>query len=257
MSLRTRTMSIAGALAITAVAAVAQAAPQAEDEELPACPPGQEMAPAPAPRATRPATPPPAYEQGYEQQPAPPSPAAYQPRRRNRIFAPGAVSFMTGAGPANYFGRAVNDGKAFDVGAAWDARFVFGTSSVIALEAGYLGSTNTIDVAGENGYINSNGIDGTLRLQLPFRFQPYIFGGVGWNHMSINNADNPQVTRVFRTSDDQVVIPAGAGFTGYVTRHATVDLRGTYRLMPNQDIVINSDRAIHQWMAQARLGYTF
>lgn len=253
MSLRTRTMSIASALALSAVAAAAQAAPQNE-EELPACPPGQEMAPAP-----RPAPPPPPqaqYEQPYEQ---PPPPAYRAPRKRSRIFAPGSVGFLLGGGVTDYFGSSVNGGRDIDPGATWDARFVFGTSSAIALEAGYIGSVNQIEVpTGKDGQINSNGLDGTLRLQLPFRVQPYIFAGVGWNHMTIDNGNaNPQVTRVFRQTDDQVVIPAGGGISGYVGRHATIDVRGTYRLIPNQEIVIQSDRALHQWMAQARVGYVF
>jgi hypothetical protein len=256
-------MSIVGALAIT-VTGVAFAAPQAAEDELPSCPPGQEMTPPPAATqttttttTTTQTTPPPAT---YETAPAPaPAPAPYVSRwRRNRIFAPGAVSFMLGGGVTDYFGRSVNGGGNIDPGATWDARFVFGTSSVIALEAGYLGSVNQVQVTGKDGQINSNGLDTSLRLQLPTRVQPYIFAGVGWNHMTLDNGDaNPQVTRQFRQKDDQFVVPAGAGLTGYVGRHLSLDVRGTYRLIPNQEIVIGSDRALHQWMAQARVGYVF
>jgi hypothetical protein len=183
-------------------------------------------------------------------------------RRHNIVFAPGEVSIATGAGPANYFGSALT--ASTDVGAAWDARATFGTHSILALEAGYVGSLNNIDVpSGTNvGRISSNGLDGTLRVQLPYRFQPYIFAGVGWNFMHVDNGNaNPNVTSQFNSeSNNQVTIPAGGGFAGYIG-HVTLDLRGTYRLIPDNDITITAVNdnhvALHQWYAQARVGYAF
>lgn len=257
------------ALAALTVTAAAHATPQAAEEpsttieapSTPACEPGTTRA---APEEVPPMQPAPAPTAYGEPAPAPaePTPAPEARRRReNRIFAPQSIAFVTGAGVSDYFGNSltVSGGQGLvDPGAAWDARFVFGTRSIIALEAGYIGAVNRVDVAGKNGNINSNGIDGTLRLQLPYRVQPYAFAGVGWNHMTLDNGDaNPQVTQRFREDDDQVTIPAGAGISGYLGRHATVDVRGTYRLIPDNDITVMSDQALHQWIAQARVGYVF
>jgi opacity protein-like surface antigen len=182
----------------------------------------------------------------------PPAPAA---KSHVKVFAPGEVSVTTGAGPTNYFGSS-NTMKT-DVGAGWDVRATFGTHSIIALEGAYMGATNTVEVGGlHNGNINSNGIDTDFRLQLPTRVQPYMFGGVGWNYMTLNNATiapNQKVT------DNQFTIPAGAGVSAYVFNHATLDLRGTYRYLGGNELTtIGADHtASHQWIAQARFGYAF
>jgi opacity protein-like surface antigen len=93
-------------------------------------------------------------------------------------------------------------------------------------------------------------------LQLPTRIQPYIFGGVGYNHMSVKIDNNP--TLVLRqTEDNQVAIPAGGGVSAYATKHFTVDVRGTYRYIPDNEVTAMNTSALHQWLAQARVGYTF
>jgi hypothetical protein len=228
------------------------APPEVSPEETPIAPPP--VAPSVDPRSPYPS--PCCVEQ------APPpccaAPARHARRHhRSRIFAPGAVSLMTGGGVGEYFGRGMAFGD-IEPGAAWDARLVIGTSSVLAIEAGYQGSTNKIDITGSTAYLNSNGIDGALRLQLPFRVQPYVFGGVGWNHMSVSSDPaDPVIAGRLRGSDEQLVFPAGGGLALYAGRHATVDLRGSYRLITRSDIQVDSPANFHQWIAQARVGYTF
>jgi hypothetical protein len=247
MSLRAlkRWFTFLAGIATLATAAVVTAAPQESGQELPPCTQENEALP-PCPGKPQAEVPPPEV---------PPKPH----RRHNRIFAPSEISLTSGAGVADYFGRALTAHT--DTGASWDARATFGAHSIIALEAGYIGSVNQIDVSsGQVGHVNSNGLDGTLRLQLPFKVQPYVFGGVGWNHMTVDNGNaNPNITSQFvRETDDQVTIPAGAGF-GYVGRHATFDVRGTYRLIPDNNITVmsNGGSGLHQWIAQARIGYVF
>jgi hypothetical protein len=215
--------------------------------------------------------PPPASESGADEQPpaqslppcppkqvaAAPTPAPAPEHRHNRVFAPQEVSVTTGAGPANYFGSALNG--TVDVGAGWDARVTFGARSVIALEAGYVGGTNNVDVQGttNHGRLSSNGLDGDLRLQVPTVVEPYVFGGVGYNHMSLSGTSNVSNAGTLSTSDDQVTVPAGGGVTGYIGKHATVDLRGTYRFIPDNGLTQMASGHLHQWVAQARVGYTF
>jgi hypothetical protein len=222
-------------------------------EKLPPCPtPSTAQAPETAPPEAT-AQPAPAPEPMV----APVAPAHH--RKHNVVFAPQEVSLVTGAGVGNYFGKA--SPGALNTGATWDARATFGAHSIIALEAGYVGGINQIDVPGEtNSHLNSNGLDGDFRLQLPYRFQPYIFSGVGYNHMTLDNTSgNQTVAGTVRTVDDQVTIPAGAGFAAYLgrNRHATLDLRGTYRYIPDNGITVMQTDSLHQWTAQARVGYTF
>jgi opacity protein-like surface antigen len=177
--------------------------------------------------------------------------------RHSRIFAPQEVSLVTGAGPSNYFGSPLT--MRTDTGAAWDARLIFGAHSIMAIEAGYAGASNTVEMGTEQhvGQITSNGLDGTFRLQLPTRVQPYIFGGFGYNHMSVNREGNIATVAEFNHSDNQFTVPAGGGLSAYIGSHATLDLRGTYRMIGNNDITVNDQHALHQWTAQARIGYTF
>jgi hypothetical protein len=188
------------------------------------------------------------------------TPAPVQKQRRHSlIFAPEQVSLTTGAGPANYFGTSHTTDS--DVGVSWDARVTFGAHSIIALEAGYVGAINNIDVAqsaggGTRGHMSSEGFDTDFRLQLPMRVQPYIFSGVGYNHLSVSRDNNPSLVLI-NTGDDQVTIPAGGGLTGYLGRHATLDLRGTYRFIPDNQVSAISNGNLHQWVASARIGYTF
>jgi hypothetical protein len=245
----TRISHLAGAAALLfAVTAYAQQAPEdttpppstgpATDEQpptesLPPCPSGEQAA-APAP----PPAPPPA-------------------KHHNRIFAPQEVSLTTGAGPANYFGSSLN--SSVDVGAGWDARVTFGAHSAIALEAAYVGSSNSIDTADrtQHGRLDSHGFDSDLRLQLPTVVQPYIFGGVGYNHMAVTQTSSVSSAGPLTGGDDQVTVPAGAGLTGYLGKHTTLDLRGTYRYIPDNGITVMSTSSLHQWVAQAHVGYVF
>jgi hypothetical protein len=209
-------------------------------DELPPCPPEQPVAtPTPTPPAPAPALVPMHHEKHY-----------------SRIFAPNSIGLVTGAGVGNYFGSAVQQ---VDAGPNWDARVILGTRSIMAVEAGYTGGTNEANPNGaNNAHLNTNGIDGTFRLQLPFKAQPYIFSGVGWQRMTLDNAfADGNVSARYTTRDDQLVVPAGGGFAGYIGRHLTLDARGTYKYVTNNDITIMSDRALHQWVAQARVGYVF
>jgi opacity protein-like surface antigen len=260
----TQVVSAVAAIGL-AVAAQAQRAPedstppptpgpseQPPPSSLPPCPAGEE-APKAAPEAL---APPP-------EAPPPPAPVAVAPveRHHNKIFAPEVVSLTTGAGAANYFGSSdVNDSS--DPGAAWDARVTFGARSAIALEAGYMGGVNNIDLGGGigHGQVFSNGVDGDLRLQLPTRVQPYVFGGVGYNHMEVRNQNlggTPGVANTFVGNDDQVTVPAGGGLNVFVTRHIDLDARGTYRFIPNNGITEMGTNHLHQWIAQAHVGYVF
>ena len=251
------TQLCAATVAIFGVALSARAQQAPEDNTPPPSsppagadvPPGEKLPPCPMPEAAAPPAP----------EPMPPPPVAPEhkaERKHNVIFAPQEIAVSTGAGPANYFGSALN--STIDTGAAWDARLTFGTRSVLALEAAYVGSTNNIDLqSGSHGRLNSHGIDGDLRLQVPLVVEPYIFGGVGYNHMTVSQADASSNAGPLNDSDDQLTVPAGAGFSAYLGKHTTLDARGTYRYIPDNGLTAMSSRALHQWVAAAHVGYVF
>ncbi|MGZ3439482.1 MAG: hypothetical protein ACXVDD_08195 [Polyangia bacterium] len=255
-----RVANVCGAVAVSGFALLANAQLPPEDttppppssgsstdeqpptQSLPPCPTGEQAA-APVIEPPPPAQP-------------PPSPAPVAEKHHNRIFAPQEISVTTGAGAGNYFGTATN--STIDPGAAWDARLTFGAHSALALEAGYVGSTNNIDTSGgTHGRLDSNGLDGDLRIQLPTVVEPYVFGGVGYNHMSVTPNGTISNAGALANTDDQVTVPAGAGVTGYIGKHATVDVRGTYRFIPDNGLTEMSTRNLHQWVAQAHIGYAF
>ncbi|HEY2745752.1 MAG TPA: outer membrane beta-barrel protein [Polyangia bacterium] len=220
------------------------ASPPASDEQ----PPAEKLPPCPSgEQAVAPTPPPPPFA---EEAPPP------RKHHHNVVFAPQEVALTTGAGPANYFGSALN--ATLDVGAGWDARVTFGARSVLALEAAYVGAENNIDtVSGIHGRLDSQGVDGDLRLQLPTVVTPYLFGGVGYNHMALVRTSSESFAGPLNESDNQVTIPAGAGFSAYLGKHTTVDLRGTYRLIPDNGLTVMNNSNIHQWVAQAHVGYVF
>ena len=249
-----RTTYVCSAVAVScfALAANAQQAPEETTPPPPSA--GAATDEQPAPQSLPPCT---SGEQVPTPPPPPPAPVAVEKPHHNRVFAPQEISVTTGAGPANYFGSALN--STIDLGAGWDARVTFGAHSVLALEAAYVGSTNNIDMAGgtQHGKLDSHGVDGDLRLQLPTVVQPYVFGGVGYNHMSVTQTNAVSNAGPLASDDDQVTVPAGAGLTGYIGRHATVDVRGTYRFIPDNGLTEMSTRHLHQWVAQAHVGYNF
>lgn len=197
---------------------------------------------------------------------AAPVPKVKRARRHNKVFSPWETALTTGAGTGNYFGSGFNAMANADAGAAWDARLLVGTRSIVAFEAGYVGSINKLEVGNgaKEGHLNSNGFDADLRINiLPFRVQPYVFGGVGYAHLHVDNANaNPEITSRLHEDVDQFTVPAGGGVAAYLGKHATIDLRGTYRLMPDNRLTMSptgglTGDSIHQWTASARLGYAF
>jgi hypothetical protein len=206
------------------------------------------------------------------EEPAPP-PQAYQPpphRRRwtgNRVFAPSQIALSVGGGGADFIFDRMS--HTVQTGAAWDARLVFGTRSFIAFEAGYAGTANRLEssgaqfTGGSHAYLVGNGFETNLRINLfPWYVEPYIFGGVGYNHFNIANRNNdPVAAAQFHDSDDAFLLPAGAGIAGYIGHHATLDARFTYRAIFSNNILVGAenvpDSRADQWTVLGRLGYQF
>ena len=75
----------------------------------------------------------------------------------------------------------------------WGLRMTFGTHTPIALDAAYVGTINSIDsLVDDNADLIGTAIEGALRWNiLPhYKWNPYVFAGVGWQNYNVNNADS-------------------------------------------------------------------
>jgi hypothetical protein len=161
--------------------------------------------------------------------------------------------------------------QATDAGAMWDVRYVLGTRSPVALEAAYVGSTQTINsVLGDRdtARLMGTGLEGNLRLNiLPLEdFTPYAFGGLGWKRYDVTGADFTTADTGIADEDTLLEVPMGAGLSfregGFVA-----DARFTYRLAAGEDLVIEDDvddpidterqASLDNWGVGARVGYEF
>jgi hypothetical protein len=183
-----------------------------------------------------------------------------RPRRcwESHAFSPCEIALTVGGGGAGFLTEGAR--AMFHTGAAWDTRIIVGTRSVIAFELGYAGTLNRFRAPGAQPSLLAQSIDSTFRINLlPWRIEPFIFGGIGYNHTDIIDADdNPRMASVLARKDDTLLVPAGGGLAVYMGRHATVDARFTYRAMFYQKLfLLNPDERTDQWSVLGRLGYGF
>lgn len=136
------------------------------------------------------------------------------------------MGFMVGGGVNNY----VNDLDAVtNTGGNWDVRAILGTNSRLAGEVAYHGTANGIGVLGmDNGAVlMSNGAEGAARVNLLTKsLQPYVLGGIGWKHLSIENTDTNTSNVANRAN--AMTVPVGAGLA-YKFGNTYADVRGMYR----------------------------
>jgi len=223
-------------------------------------PPERKAAPvpdvAPAPAAVAPPAPvPPAYAPIAES-PPPTSPPPDRPPSRIGIEA------TVGAGAIGFIDETARN--ATQTGATWDARMLFGSRSLIAVEGAYVGSVQNIEALGlsTNSLLLGNGVEGTLRVNVTrTRVQPYLFGGVGWTHYQLTSAQAN--TSSLLGSDDIGTVPLGAGLSARLGSAFILDIRGTYRATFGGDmfqgVALNTDssNAMQTWSATGRVGFEF
>ncbi|MDB4969581.1 MAG: hypothetical protein JWN44_5270 [Myxococcales bacterium] len=175
-------------------------------------------------------------------------------------FSPEQTAVTAGGGIASFAGATMRANTR--LGADWDARVTFGTRSPIAFEAGYTGLYNPLATgSGVAPYLVQNSVDGALRINLiPYRVEPYIFGGLGYNHVTVYNRDqDPEMAARFKATDDQLMVPVGGGVAGYFGSHATIDARFTFRAMFRDELLIDAppDVRSDSYTVAARAGYAF
>lgn len=152
------------------------------------------------------------------------------------------------------------------LGGYWDARLGIGTRSVLGGEVAYVGGARDVQALGLNdgAFLVNNGVEGVARLNVPITtgdalFEPYTFGGVGWQHYSL--ANDTSNTSSVDADDDIMTVPMGVGIAvGY--NGVTFDMRGTYRHALFSDLVGASDssfdeQSLNSWGAGLALGFEF
>jgi len=152
-----------------------------------------------------------------------------------------------------------------NLGGSWDVRAVFGTRTIAALEAAYVGTTRSLNAGpGAGAGLMSNGAEGVFRLNAPFLtretlIEPFAFAGLGWAHYTLRDLSQLQNVFVGSTSDNVATIPLGGGLAlGY--RGFIFEARFTYRPTFDNDLALTGNgnqTKLDTWNAGAMVGFEF
>lgn len=187
-----------------------------------------------------------------------------EPVIKKALVTPVGLYGFLGGGAADF--TQPNASGTASLGGYWDARLGIGTRSIFGAEVAYVGGARDVQALGlnEGAFLVNNGVEGVARLNVPITteevlFEPYTFGGVGWQHYSLAN-DTTNTSSV-DADDDIMTVPMGVGMAvGY--NGVTLDLRGTYRHAIFSDLVGESDssfdeQSLNSWGAGLALGFEF
>jgi hypothetical protein len=180
-------------------------------------------------------------------------------RKWEHAFSPYQFAITIGGGGADFVKE--QQAKRVLPGAAWNARLTIGTRSYIAFELAYVGSMNKlIGPLHSEPQVLANGFESDARINFTrSRVQPYGFGGIGYMHWTLHNRDlDPVAAAAFNDSDNQLLVPVGAGLTGYIGHHFVLDGRFTYRFLFDQDLFVNTrETRTDQWSVHVNAGWAF
>jgi hypothetical protein len=179
---------------------------------------------------------------------------------RSRI----GMSIQGGGGVVGFM-RA-NENDVTNLGGSWDVRAVFGTRTIPALEAAYVGSSRSVTGGFADGAgLVSNGIEGTFRLNAPFLagetlIEPFGFVGLGWSHYYLSNFNTiGNTTFVGVRADDVGTVPMGGGIAfGY--RGFIAEARFTYRPTWDNDLALSATGGpfeLDTWGVTGMIGFEF
>jgi hypothetical protein len=180
-------------------------------------------------------------------------------------FSPAMVSLTVGGGVTD-FGRPQYRNQT-RLGGTWDVRLMVGTRAPIALEVGYVGTLQRAQgLAGPRASLLGSSVEVLGRINFTrWRVQPFVAGGGAWmNYRVYGSTENLVLLRDFNRSVNGVAIPAAGGITFYMGRHAVLELRFTYRFVPqkalgreNLDLLPRSNQRADDWTAALRVGVAF
>ncbi|HEY0708696.1 MAG TPA: OmpA family protein [Polyangia bacterium] len=152
-----------------------------------------------------------------------------------------------------------------DPGGSWEARLSVGTRLPVSVEAAYVGSAQNIEALGlsDDAVLVGSAAEATARVNFTrqLKVQPYIFGGVGWQHYEMTNEGAN--TSALTADDDLFTIPAGVGISFRLLKGLVLDVRGTFRTAFDEELMnapyaaTGQDAKLHTWDAGARIGWEF
>lgn len=177
------------------------------------------------------------------------------------------IAFVAGAGVMGYTSGAVRDNTS-SVGGLWQLRATLGTHIPVGLDLGYVGTATGVQslVGTFSGTLLTTNLEGALRFNiLPHvRWNPYIFGGVGWAHLNVTGAAFTLADSGIKGDDNEIEFPAGAGISYRSPSGFIADLRGTYRFTGDANLIISNPgqtvpqfASMNWWEASAAAGFEF
>lgn len=192
----------------------------------------------------------------YQAQPAPVYQAQPARRAKEPAYSPNQMSIIIGGGVADFVFSPVRNRT--NLSGSWDARYLIGTRSNIAFEAGYMGTAAGLDNVLGDGHLLTHQVSGSLRLNATRgRFQPFVTAGAGWAFLRLSRSDEFSVLEGQRSSSS-FLAPFSGGIAAYIGTHLVVDARGTYSLISNNYSFSATQRSRpDMWSAQLSLGYAF
>jgi opacity protein-like surface antigen len=174
----------------------------------------------------------------------------------------GLLTFTVGGGISGFTENTLRDTT--DAGGSWTARIGMNLTPIVAFEASYIGSVQTIDTLGidANTLLVGNGAELALRLDGPVgaNITPFLFGGAGWRHYSLSNTDTN--TSAVEDSDSVYEFPLGVGLSTPIASNILLDVRGELRYVTGSDMVPNFDddaspttsAEMHRWGINLTVG---
>lgn len=192
------------------------------------------------------------------------SPSQYQAqplqssgRAKHPAYSPDQMSITIGGGVADFVFSTLN--RPTKLSGSWDVRYLIGTRSHFAFEAGYMGTAaglHTEQIVG-GGSLLTHQVSGSLRLNATRgRFQPFLTAGAGWAFLNLRRSGDFGVLEGQRSSSS-FLAPFSAGFATYIGSHFVIDARGTYSLISNNYSFTLQRSRPDMWSAQMSLGYAF
>jgi hypothetical protein len=176
-----------------------------------------------------------------------------------RAYSRVGVGLLVGGGFEDFTNSRLRD--VTGNGGYWTARVVAGTREYVGMEAAYVGDARSISGLGlgSDSRLVSNGLQGSLRLNLPIMrgpslIEPFGFVGVGWSHYTVsqNNAAVSDLT----SRDDVLTLPYGGGLE-YSYRGFMADARFTYTQTYYNNLTQTIGGNLNNWGVGGQIGFEY
>jgi hypothetical protein len=169
------------------------------------------------------------------------------------------VGMLVGGGFQDFTNGRLKD--ATGDGGYWTARIVAGTRQYVGMEAAYVGDARSITGLGlgNDSRLISNGLEGTLRLNVPIvrglsLFEPFGFIGVGWSHYTVSQ--NNTAISDLTSADDVLTLPYGGGFE-FAYRGFLADARFTYKQTYYNNLTETTGGNLNSWGVGGQIGFEY